>query len=84
MDLQSLFYIVGIVFMVTMISLVFFAAYFISKVQRKIQTAQMEMKRKADEIKSKANGQMAGTAGRMVTAFILSRIKSAFQKKNEE
>jgi cell division protein FtsL len=38
MDLQSIFYVVGIIFMVMMIGLLLSIAYFLTKVQQSIQS----------------------------------------------
>lgn len=81
MDLQSIFYLVGIVLMVLIISLLVAIAYFISRVQRTVESIKTTVTSKVDEIKSNANGEIAGIAGGLVTSFLISRVKNIFRRK---
>lgn len=83
MDLQSIFYVVGIIFMVMMIGLLLSIAYFLTKVQQSIQSMRENIANKTQEIKENANGKIAGVAGSLVTAFIMSRVKDMLKKKKE-
>lgn len=73
MDLESLFYIVGIVFMLMMIGLLLAIAYFLTKVQTSIQSMRENIINKTKVISSS-----------MITSFILSRVKNMFKKKRSE
>ncbi len=81
MDLQSIFYLVGIVLMVLIISLLVAIAYFLSRVQRTVESIKTTVTSKVDEIKSNANGEIAGIAGGLVTSFLISRVKNIFRRK---
>ena len=83
MDLQSVFYIVGIIFMVMMIALLLTLAYFLTKLQTSIQSMRENIATKTQELKSKADGEIASMAGGLITSFIMSRIKNAFKKKRD-
>lgn len=84
MDLQSLFYLVGIIFMIMMIGLLLAVAYFLTKVQTSIQSMRENIIHKTEEFKSRANGEIASMAGGLITSFIMSRVKNAFKKKHSD
>lgn len=84
MDLESTFYLVGIIFMVMMIGLLLTIAYFLTKVQNSINSVRENIAYKAKEIRAHANDGIAGIAGGLVTSFILSRVKNMFKKKRSD
>ena len=83
MDLQSIFYLLAIILMVLIISFLIAIAYFLTKLQQSIESIKTTMNNKVEEIKSNANGEIAGIAGGLVTSFVLSRIKGMFFKKKK-
>ncbi len=82
MDVQSIFYIVGIIFMAMMIGLLLAIAYFLTKVQSGINSMRQNIKDRAQNLTSQANGKFAGIAGGLITSFLLSQLKNMFKKKS--
>ena len=81
MDLQSLFYLVAIVFMVLLISLLLAIAYFITRFQQSIQSMRENIENKTRQLVEAKNSEIAGIAGSLITSFIASRFRNMFKKK---
>ena len=81
MDLQSMYYLVGVIFMILMISLVIALAFFVIRLQQSIESIRHTVNTKVEHIKSNTNGELSGIASGLITSFILSKLKDMVWKK---
>lgn len=83
MDLQSLFYLVAIVFMLMFIVSFFFLAYFLWRLERVLKELPANtMKRVKGFVEDHTNG-MGGAIGMTIFTFILNQIKRKYSRSDE-
>lgn len=81
MDLQTIFYSLGIIFMIVMLTIVGIAAYSLWQIQLKIESLKEQIPAQAKEFIQSKNTELAKGIGLAATTFVLNKVKNYFTKK---
>ena len=82
MDLQSLFYIVAIVFMLMIIVSFIFLGYMVWKFEKAIRELPETAAEKVKSFVEQHSGGMSGVVGMTVLSLVLKGIKKRFERKD--
>ena len=90
MDVQSLFYtlgsiflVLGIVVMISLLVLIFTAIAFFKKTQQHIEDVRSEVIGKVSSFVDSRRAAIAGNIGMGIFTFVINRVRDAFQKNKE-